>query len=403
MKHQNNKNTFVANFFFKFFPLLFITSILLNSCNNRGKLPENANKENTNLGKNSRVTLSKESARLINLETAPVKIEKITGELTIPATVEPNQDLEAEVGSLIQGRVQKLFVKIGDFVKSGQVLMTLEGLDIGTIKADYLKAKASLDFTKSAYERQKKLYDNQIGSQKTLLETQSEYQKALAEFNAEDKKIHSIGLTDKDVLNEQNNLDHSSGTLQIKSPISGFIVERNIVLGQLIDANTNAFKIVNTNSVWIDGQAYEKDLNKISKKTSAIFTTSVYPTEKFHGNIIYIGQAIDEKSRTLLIRGEFTNIQNKLKPQMFGDLKIPIGDNSFSLTVPEESVVKEDGTNYVFVQINDTTFEQRNVLIGTNFKDKIEIKEGLKEGDIIVSKGVFYLKSELKKEDLEGD
>jgi cobalt-zinc-cadmium efflux system membrane fusion protein len=276
-------------------------------------------------------------------------------------------------------------------------------LDVGEIKAGYLIAKAALDYTKANYERQKKLFDEKIGSQKGLLESQAEYEKALAEFKAEDKKIHSVGLSDEDVSDGNKSEDHTSGTLPIKSSINGIVVERNVVIGQLVDATTNAFKVINTSSVWIDGQIYEKDITKINQKTKVLFTSATYLKEKFNGQIIYIGQTIDEQTRTITIRGEFSNSSNKLKPQMFGELKIPISSNAKAIMIPEESVIKESRQEYVFVQTSDTTFEQRKVIIGTSVANRIEIKGGLKEGEKVVSKGVFYLKSELKKEEIEGD
>jgi cobalt-zinc-cadmium efflux system membrane fusion protein len=364
---------------------------------------ENPKIEEVQKEKNKVVKLSAESIKLIKLEIETVALSPLTGFITLPAKVIPNQDNEALVGTLVQGRVNQVFVKIGDFVKAGQVLMTVEGLDIGTIKAGFLKAKALQEYTKANYDRQQKLYDEKIGSQKTLLECQAEYAKALAEYKAEDRKIHSVGLSDEDIINGKTNEDHTAGTLPIKSPISGVIVERNVVIGQLLDPSANAFKVINTNSVWIDGQIYEKDLSKINRKTNAVFTSSVYQNEKFDGNIIYIGQSIDEKSRTLMIRGEFSNGNNKLKPQMFGELRIPIGENTTAIMVTEESVVKETGQEYVFVQISDSTFEQRIVVTGISVDNKIEIKDGLKPGEKVVSKGVFYLKSELKKDELGGE
>jgi cobalt-zinc-cadmium efflux system membrane fusion protein len=161
--------------------------------------------------------------------------------------------------------------------------------------------------------------------------------------------------------------------------------------------------VINTNSVWVDGQIYEKDLAKINQKTSAVFKTTTYPNENFNGRIIYIGQTVDEQSRTITVRAEFSNPTNKLKPQMFGELRIPIGANAEAIMIPDEAVVKETGQEYVFVQTNDTTFEKRIVVAGTSSDKMIEIKEGLKEGETVVSKGVFYLKSELKKDELAGD
>ncbi len=385
----------------RLFIILLLHALILLGCSNKEN-PQKQKEEHQEEHINE-VKLSAESIKTIKIVSKKVSLQLLTGFISLPAVIIPNQDNEAQVGSLVQGRVQKVFVKIGAYVKAGQVLMTVEGLDIGTIKAGFLKAKANLDYTKATYERQSKLFDEEIGSQKSLLESQAEYEKALAEYKAEDKRIHSIGLSDEDVNNEKTNDDHTSGTLPIKSPINGIVVERNVVLGQLVDATTNAFKVINNSTVWVDGQVYEKDLSKINQKTSAIFTSTVYPNEIFHGYIIYLGQSIDEKSRTLKIRGEFNNSQNKLKPQMFGELRIPIGENAKAIMVPEEAVIKETDFSYVFIQINDTTFKQREVVTGTSVDNRIEIKEGLKEGEIVVVTGVFYLKSELKKEELGGD
>jgi len=371
---------------------------------------EEPKKEESHNEHSELVILSVESIKQIKLETETVSLQPFTGYLTIPAKVITNQDNEAQIGSLVQGRVHQVFVKIGDYVKAGQVLMTVEGLDVGEIKAGYVIAKAALDYTKANYERQKKLFDEKIGSQKALLESQAEYEKALAEFNAEDKKIHSVGLSDEDVTDSKMSEEHTSGTLPIKSSINGVVVERNVVIGQSVDATTNAFKVINTNTVWVDGQIYEKDITKINQKTNVLFTSATYMNEKFYGRIIYIGQTIDEHTRTITIRGEFSNSSYKLKPQMFGELKIPVSSNAKAIMIPEESVIKESGQEYVFVQTSDTTtpnggqaFEKRIVVTGTTSDNRTEIKEGLREGEKVASKGVFYLKSELKKEEIEGD
>ncbi|MDP2207573.1 MAG: efflux RND transporter periplasmic adaptor subunit [Bacteroidota bacterium] len=392
-----------------YFPILvlIIGSLMAPGCGDESK--DEITTEKTKTG-HEIVILTKKSVADIGLTLFTAEMKPLTGALSAPAKVLPNQDLEAQVGSLVQGRVHEVFVNVGDYVKAGQTLLTVEGLDVGTIKAGFLKAKATLDYEKANYERQKKLFDEKIGSQKALLESQAEYEKALAEYKAEDKRIHSVGLDDEDVTNEKIGEEHTSGTLPIKSHIDGVVVERNVVIGQFVDATTNAFKVINTHSVWIDGQVYEKDLAKINQKTNAVFTTTTYHNEIFTGKIIYIGQTVDEQSRTITVRAEFSNPNNKLKPQMFGELRIPIGANAEAIMIPDEAVVKETGQEYVFVQTSDTTtpnggqaFEKRIVITGTSVDNMIEIKEGLKEGETVASKGVFYLKSELKKDEIAGD
>jgi len=378
--------------------MILISASLIGCTENKEGHTDEHNNEHSDI-----ITLSRESISQIKLETVAVSLQPFSGFLTIPAEVITDQDNEAQIGSLIQGRVHKVFVKVGDYVKNGQLLMTVEGLDVGEIKADYLKAKANYEYAKANYERQKKLFDEKIGSQKSLLESQSEYEKAAAEYKAEDRKIHSVGLSDEDVANGKDGDEHTAGTLPIKSMINGVVVERNVVIGQLVDATTTAFKIINTATVWVDGQIYEKDLDKIKQNTKALFTASTNQDIKFEGKIIYVGQTVNDKTRTILIRCEFVNPGNKLKPQMYGELKIPMGSKANTILVPEQSVIKEAGQNYLFVQTSDSTFERRDIVTGSTADNLIEVKEGIKEGEKIVSNGVFYLKSELKKDELGED
>jgi membrane fusion protein, heavy metal efflux system len=382
-----------------FVVIAILTVILISGCNKDDNSSKEENKEKNDPDE---IKLSINSIKEIGLQSETT-FKSSEGFIVVPAIIQTNQDNEAQVGSLVQGRVYKVFVKAGSYVKKGQELMLVEGLEIGEIKSGFLKARANLEFQKSNYERQKTLIDQKVGSQKSFLESQAEYEKALAEFNAEDKKIHAIGLNDDDLINVNNvnSQEHTSGTLPVKSPIDGIVAERNVVIGQYVDGTTNAFKIINTGAVWCDGQIYEKDIDKITEKTKVIFTATAYPDEKLIGNIIYIGQVIDEKTRTITIRAEFNNPNQKLKPQMFGEMQIPCEKNSAALFIPVEALVKIDNNDFVFIQKSDSIFEKRAVTTGSVQNDRVEIRDGIKAKENVVVKGVFYLKSELMKSELE--
>lgn len=345
----------------------------------------------------SEVTLSLEAIEKFQIFFEEVREGTITGVLKAPAKLMANQDYEAQVGSLVQGRVNKVFVREGEYVNKGQVLMLVEGLEIGEIKSAYLQAKATLDYAKAAYERQKTLFEQNVGSQKSLLESKAEYEKALAEYNAEDKRIHSIGL-EHSGLDTTSGTEHIAGVLPINAPIRGIITERNVVIGQLVEANSTAFRIMDTNSLWAEGQIYEKDITKLSGKPKIEFIASAYPNEKFKGEVILIGQTVDEHSRTIKVRASLHNINNKLKPNMFGELFIPISANTKGITMPTDALVKEGNKFYVFLAVNDSTFKKQYVEPGVEFGGMVEIVGGLEKGERIVTKGVFFLKSELMKE-----
>jgi cobalt-zinc-cadmium efflux system membrane fusion protein len=375
--------------------IILISALFIGCSENENK----ADNEKQNEYKERTIVLSKEAIEKINLKYVTAEIKPLNGFIKVPAVIITNQNNEALVGSLIQGRVHKVFVNVGDYVKTGQVLMQIEGLEIGQLKGNYLKAKANLDFAEQEYKRQKTLFEQNVGSQKNYLTAKAEYEKALAEFNAEDKKIHSVGLSHEDIENINGN-EHTSGLLTIKSPIDGIIVERNVVIGQFVETNTNAFRIINTNSVWADGQIYEKDILKISGKPTIEFFSSSIPNQTFKGKVIYIGQVVDEHTRTIKIRAEIQNTASKLKPNMFGEMLIPISSEAKGIVIPSESVIKDNNESYVFVVENDSTFRKQIVQIGVELNQMVEVIKGLKPGDKVVTKGAFFLKSEMMKESL---
>jgi cobalt-zinc-cadmium efflux system membrane fusion protein len=361
---------------------------------------ETVKEEDKKVKEKTELSLSKESIEEtgINIETAETEI--MQGYLKIPAKIITDQDFEAKVGSLVQGRVHKVFAKIGDFVKKGQVLMYIEGMEIGEIKSKFLKAKAELDYAESNYQRQKTLIEQNIGSQKSFHESEAEYFKALAEFNAEDKRIHSIGLSDEDVIgkNENSNSDHTGGLLSIKSPVSGLVTERNVVIGQFVDVSTNAFVVININNLIVEGQIREDEISRISGKPEIKFMTQTYPGVDFSGRIYYTSQFVDPQTRTISIRAKINNNQMMLKPEMFGLMHIPLSGSVKGIVINSEAIVKMDENDVIFIVKNDTTFEKRKVESGLELDGKIEIIKGLHEGEKYISKGAFYLKSELMKE-----
>jgi membrane fusion protein, heavy metal efflux system len=371
-------------------------AIMLAACN---KEETGSAKEPVSESAAAAIGLSRAALKEIGLQTETIARKPLNAWLTVTAKVLASQDNEAQVGSLVQGRVAKVFVRVGDYVEAGQELMLIEGLEIGEIKAGFLSAKANLEYQTANYERQKTLLDQNVGAQKTMNEARAEYEKARAEYDAERNRINAVGLSESEVVagKEGNSNAQNSGMLPVKSPISGIVVERNVVIGQFIEGSSNAFKVVNLRSVWVDGQIYEKDISKVNRKTEALFTTAAYPGEAFRGTVSYLGQVIDEKTRTITIRAEFNNAQRKLKPQMFGELKIPVETGRSAIQVPAEALARIENADCVFIQKADTLFEKRPVRGGAVSDDMVEIFDGIRENEKVVVKGAFYLKSELLK------
>lgn len=389
------------------FVILFVFTALLSSgCSEKNK--EEAAPSNGEKSKRApSVTMQSEAIKEIGLTTVTAESKPVMGSITATAKLVPNQDLEAQVGSLVQGRVQKVMVSVGDQVQQGQVLMLIESMEIGSVLAEFVKAKAELRSADANLKRQKSLNEDNAGSQKSLLEAQTEYEKAFADFSAEEKRIHSIGLSKADVQDSGIAQDAvgvvNNGVLPVKAPIAGTVVERTVVIGQAVDATSMAFRIVNTSTLWADGQIYENDAQRLTGKPEVTLTLTAIPGEVFRGRVIFVSPVVDENTRTITIRASIPNPTGRLKPQMFGEIHIPFGGSQTGIVIPAEAVIKDNTNHYVFVATSETTFERRDVQLGVAFDSQLEIKSGLNAGERVVVKGAFQLKSELLKEAFGGE
>lgn len=386
----------------KLFSLLFLF-LFLAGCgvNDKEKHNDEHGEEKPGEAHSSEIVLSLEAQHAAGIEKGLVETSTFSGLISIPAKVIANQNQEALVGSLMKGRVKKIFVNLGSNVSAGTPLFILESLEIGNIKSDFLKAKTALSIAKTNLERYKTLINQNAGSLKSLQESQSEFEKAKAEFEMAHSKIHSLGLSDNEVENISDS--HISGTLVIKAPISGIVTERNIITGQLVDESLNAFRILNTSSFWIEGDLPENDLNKISASASISFVNSALPGTEFKGKLFFISPGVDPHTRTIKVRANVNNLNNGLKPESFGTMNIVANSDYRSIVIPDEALIKEGDKAFVFIFENDTTFVKTEVQTGKAFNGNIEIREGLKEGFPFVKKGVLTLKAEALKESFGDD
>ncbi len=351
------------------------------------------------------VTISTRSARELGISVMTVQSRLVQAQRSVPARILPHQDREAIVGSLLQGRVYRVLVNAGDQVRKGQELMLIEGLEIGEIKAAFIKARAQYRYEEAAVKRQRTLREQNIGSEKALLEAEAEYQKARAEFTAEDRKIHSIGLADSDVEqfvdpSGDNPAGHVGGLLPIRAPLAGVIAERNVIQGQLVDATTNAFRIVETGVLWADGQVHERDLDAMIASGPATLIVTALPGRRFEGKVVFVSPVVDPQTRTVTVRASIPNMGGVLKPNMFGELNFGAGQAREALLVPHEAVARIQDSSYVFVRLNDSLYTRRPVTLGSSVGGEIEVTGGLENGDCVVANGSFILKSEQLKESL---
>jgi cobalt-zinc-cadmium efflux system membrane fusion protein len=188
--------------------------------------------------------------------------------------------------------------------------------------------------------------------------------------------------------------------LELKAPIDGVVIERKSTAGELIGKDTEIYTISDPTDLWLLAEIKERDIGAIKVGQEATFTVLAYPEESFRGKIVLVGNRVETDSRTLEIRIAVANTDGRLKPGMFADVEIATTALPNVLVIPDEALQKMDDDQVVFVAASDTRFEKRVIKTGLEQHGHVQVVDGLKEGDRIVTTGSFILKSELLKGEL---
>jgi len=345
------------------------------------------------------VELSEAEKQVVEIETAKVTTKGLRSHLEAMGKILAHQSRKAIVCYAFSARIGQIHVTIGDWVKVGQPLVTLQSEEVGEAKSAFYKAKADFELARSNYDREKKLFDRGVGAQKNSLATEAEFKVAEANLNAAEKKLHVLGFSEESVkgIAETHQINP---VITLFAPISGKIVQNNAVLGAMVDQSSEIMTILDPRLLWVDAEIYEKDIAKIRIGQNVEVSVPAYPGETFNGTICYVSDILKEDTRTITVRTEVENMGYKLKPGMFATIKIYLNHLSDSLVVPESAVLDDKDEKIVFIKREGKFFPQA-VETGVKEKGFIEILSGLSEGDDIVTKGSYQLKSKLYDEILK--
>jgi cobalt-zinc-cadmium efflux system membrane fusion protein len=188
--------------------------------------------------------------------------------------------------------------------------------------------------------------------------------------------------------------------LEVKAPIDGVITERKSTAGESIAKDTEIYMISDPADLWVQAEIKERDIGQVKIGQDASFTVLAYPNESFQGKVVRIGNRVEEESRTLEVRIEVNNADGRLKPGMFADVEIVSTVQANVLLISDSALQTEGEDQIVFVAVGDRNFEKRVVKTGMEQHGRLEVNEGVKPGEKVVTTGSFILKSEMLKGEL---
>lgn len=343
--------------------LLIASTLVLQSCKSDKKQEETV----------------KQNFILTDTMMAKLGFDKVTSkillsEVKLSGKVTANEDKVAKVFPRVDGNIEKLNVQLGDFVQKGQVLAIIRSRQVAELDNQLSMALSNLQIAKKNLGVEEELFKAGLEPERNLVNARQEVQKAESELKRvhETMKIYDVG---------------KEAMYQIKSPISGFLIEKNAVAGMdfNIENIDNFFTISDLSDVWILADVYETDINKVKLGYTCDITTLADPDRKIQGKIDKIFNVLDPESRVLKVRIRLPNPGYILKPQMFAIVRVYHEESKSMLAVPAKAVIFDKSKQWVMVFKDRSHIETRQVKIFKTVGDYSYIESGLAEGEKIIS------------------
>lgn len=391
------------------------------------------------------LTVPKESQLLFGIKTEPVATRQITGGLKATGTVRARPDAKAVVVPPVAGKiVLREGLTLGSAVGrgeqigyieqvldvSGQTALEQQRLDVEAQQRDVearrldikntvlqlqsqqadFRAKANQARTQLAQaNRELRRSENlvEVGAvpKKRLEEAQTAVKVAEQEISSAEQQVKLLENQIKQANAGQTifrapTVRQPNKTFPLTAPVTGIINEIKATSGQQVETGTEILSLANLSTVLLEAQVFEKDLPVVRESTRASFTASALSGEVYtigtadgDGRLVSIGQTVNEQTRTVPVIYEVKNPANRLRDGMFVEITVDTSGNQTVLAVPKRAVITEHGQTFVFVFDGGESFEKRPVALGVEGADFYEIKSGLKEGERVVTEGIYQLRS----------
>jgi membrane fusion protein, heavy metal efflux system len=349
------------------------------------------------------VTLTAEEIKSGAVMVEPAVRGKFQLHRDFPATVVPDHHATADITALVRGRVVDVYADLGQQVKAGDLLAMLYSSDLGMAQSAYLKAVAKLYVAERSAERAKMLLQEKVIGLAESQRRQGEMLSLRAEKREAEDRLRLLGMSE-DQITKLNKEQKILSYVSITAPFDGRVIARNLTKGEVVEVTEKLFTVADLSEVWVLANIPEKDITFIradaaTEKTGVEQLVEVlltaYPGEVFHGKVTYVGDVLDVATRTMNLRLELPNPHRKLKPEMYATIRVHSLPEDGVLMVPEAAVQRERERRFVFVQRDAQTFEARDVKLGESNGEVVKVLDGLQEGEPIVVKGAYVLKSEL--------
>jgi len=323
-----------------------------------------------------RIRIDPTTRQNIGLRTARVERRDLTRSIRAVGRVAYDERRVSHVHTKVQGWVESLRVDfVGQQVEKGEPLLELYSPDLVSTQEELLLAARYLDTTRSS-----------------AFETVREGGESLFEATKRRLELWDVPQRDIDRLLETGRVDR---TLTLYAPASGIVTRLGVRSGMEVRPNENLYTVANLSSVWILGEVYEHELPWIELGQRGVVELAALPDLELEGRLTWVAPFLDPETRTAEVRLELPNPDGRLKPEMFGSVRIAASPREDVLVVPDPALIRSGRRTLAIVHLGDGNFEPREIQIGMESAEGwVEVQQGLEEGEEVVVSSQFLIDSE---------
>ena len=346
------------------------------------------------------VHLSNLKFQSLSMEVDTMPVRSLSGVIEANGQLEVPPQHEATVTAILGANVTSIKVIEGDQVNKGQVLAYLSHPNLVNLQTGYIRSYSRLQYLEKELQREKRLFEEKVGSGKSYQEIQADYQSMKGEVKGYEAQLKQLSLNVEKVQDGD-----IYQYVPVVSPIDGYIEKVKVQIGQYVDPQTDMFMIVNTDHIHADLMVFEKDVHRVKKGQKLSFTVESVPGNTLTANIYSVGKQFEQNPKAVHVHAEIDQKEDFLIPGMYINGKIRTGNNQVK-ALPESAIIEEEGKPYIFMAEaheedgkTEWAFKAVEVRTGITEDGWVEIKllEPLPNGTQVAWNNAYYLISEMKK------
>ena len=345
----------------------------------------------------NQITLDPEMAKRVKI--GQLQLVQLAAKLQVPSQIKVDEQKLIRVGANVTGRIIEVNAKLGDDVDVGTELASISSPELTKAQLDYLRAHSNTQLDARAAERAQLLLAADVIGRAELLRREAELQISRAELSAAKDQLRLLGVLDS-AVNELVKRGSILPSVAITASKSGTVIERNVMVGQVVQPSDRLFKVADLSTVWAVGDVPEHNARNVLEGQHVAIHVPALGNVTLDGLIVFVADTVNPLTRTVTVRTVVENPDRKLKPSMLASMHIKESPRE-RLVVPETAVVRETNQDYVFIAESDTQFQRVPVELGHVIENVRPVFEGLTAGQTIVMDGAFHLDNERKLAELE--